>query len=357
MRWRIAEEPRLRGFAVEWLEPGHIILSRRNQLFRSHSIASQPQLVGRVPAPVWRRWASRIRPAQRLLRHQVYNVVKIDDSTLFVTFDKGIGVFDVEGFRFLSGLERPSRVLPGGVASSGEGTLFFGEYLVNPERSPIRIYSWEPGAAAVEVVHEFPARAIRHVHALHHDPFTGAIWCLTGDFDAECRVLFTTDGFKTLETVGAGDESWRSVTLLFTESSIYYATDAEFQRNRIIRLERSSGERTIVGEIDGPVFAAIARGSDLFFAVTAELCPSQVGRSASLWHVDGDGKLEKLFALEKDRWPVGFFLPGTMHLSLGPGIDGTFFFQAVALQGADGRTFRVCPDLREHRSGDGREVG
>ncbi|UCE02093.1 MAG: hypothetical protein JSW67_12655 [Candidatus Latescibacterota bacterium] len=357
MHWRVVEEPRLRGYAVEWLEPGLIILSRRNQLFRSDSIASPPKCLGHVPAPAWRLWASRFRPAQRLLRHQVYNVVKIDDSTLFVTFDKSIGVFDAEGFRFLSGLERPCRVLPGGVASSSQGKLFFGEYLVNPERSPMRIYSWEPGAAAVEVVHEFRAGAIRHVHALHHDPFTGAIWCLTGDFDAECRVLFTTDGFKTLQTVGAGDESWRSVTLLFTQSAVYYATDAEFERNRIIRLERSSGERTTVGEIDGPVFAAIARGSDLFFAGTAELCPSQVGRSASLWHVDGDGKLEKLFALEKDRWPVGFFLPGALHLSLGPGIDGTFFFQAVALQGADGRTFHVRPDLRDQRPAEARGAG
>jgi hypothetical protein len=37
------------------------------------------------------------------------------------------------------------------------------------------------------------------------------------------------------------------------------------------------------------------------------------------------------------------FLPGTLHFPLGPGINETLYFQAVALKDADARCFCVEP--------------
>ena len=77
----------------------------------------------------------------------------------------------------------------------------------------------------------------------------------------------------------------------------------------------------------------------LFFAVTAELCPSQIGRSATLWHVDADDKLSRCFSIEKDWLHRVVFMVGTLHLPCGPGSTDRLHLHGVALKGADQRTF------------------
>ncbi len=340
MSWTVTEEPALRGFTVEWLAGDAMILSRRERIYRRER-DEPPTPLGRVPVAWWRAALSRIRPAQRLLRAMVYNVAPLPDGSQFVTYGRQVGVLRDGRYVALAGLVRPCRVLRGGAAVDDAGHVYFGEYLVNRDRGPMRVYRHAAGTERVEIVHEFAAGAIRHVHGVTRDPFARSLWCLTGDVGDECRLLRTKDGFRTLEVVGGGDETWRCVSLLFTPSHVVYATDAEFTPNRVYRLERATGRREAVGELDGPTYYTTACGEDLFFAVTAELCPSQVGRSATLWWLSPTGLLERIAAFEKDRLPVGIFLPGTLHLPRGPGRADEFYFHAVGLRAADNRTFRV----------------
>ena len=51
------------------------------------------------------------------------------------------------------------------------------------------------------------------------------------------------DALQTLPAVGAGDETWRAVSVQFTRDAVWYATDAEFRPNRLFRLDRASGRR------------------------------------------------------------------------------------------------------------------
>ena len=352
MTWLVDEERALRGYTVEWVAPGETLASRRHTLYqvthdRTAGAVAAPVPMVRLAAPMWKRCASRLRPIQRLLRHMVYNVVKLDDESLFITFAKGVGVARGGQYRDLAGLVRPCRVLRGAVAADPMGRVYFGEYLTNAQRDRMRIYRYTPGAARVEIVHEFPSGAVRHIHGIYRDPFGDALWCVTGDVGDECRMLYSTDGFTTLAELGAGDESWRCVSLQFRREHIYYATDAEFEHNRLYRVERASGRRDVVGALDGPVYYSCARGDDLFFAVTVELCPSQVGRSATLWHLDREDQLNRIAGFEKDAWPVSYFLPGTIHFPCGPGVADEFFVQTVALHGVDGRTFRVYRNGKE----------
>lgn len=130
-----------------------------------------------------------------------------------------------------------------------------------------------------------------------------------------------------------------AVSALFTKDGIWYATDAEFETNRVFRIDRATGRRFELGMVDGPVYYSTRWRRGLFFAVTAELCPSQTGRSATLWAVR-DGELSRVVSVEKDRWPVKL-LPGTLHFPGGPGVEQGLYFQAVALKGVDARCFRV----------------
>lgn len=333
------EEPALRGFAVHWVAPGGVILSRRDELFRARGVGQAVERVGRAPAPLWRALASRIRPLQRLLRFMYYNVLELPDGRLFFTFDRTVGVQEGGVFRALPGLVRPTRVMHGGVALDERGDVYFGEYVGNKTREEVHVYRLPAGGDRLEVIHTFRPGSARHVHGVYHDPFSRYLWCVTGDLPQECRVLRTADGFRTLETVGGGDESWRTVSLVFTERSVHYGSDGEFMRNYLYRIDRATGARHRLDELDGPVYFAQSTGEDLFFGVVAELCPSQSGRSGAIWHVRDGGPGECIAAREKDALPVALFQPGTWQFSRGPGLPGSLFVHVVGLRAADNRTF------------------
>jgi hypothetical protein len=268
----------------------------------------------------------------------VLNVVPLGDGSIFVAFDKEVGVVKNSQYKKLDGLTRPCRVLRGGCAVDEKGDVYFGEYLANAERGSVRVYRYTPGDERVEVEHTFVAGEIRHVHGVYHDKFTGSLWCLTGDDEKECNFFRTTDGFKTLETVGSGDESWRAVSVLFSESSLFYGTDAEFRDNSIYSFDRMSGERESLGTVNGTVFYSKEVNGDLFFTTTAENAPSQAENVAALWLV-ANGECRPLAKFKKDRWHASLFQFGTIHF---PYTNATtdLYFHLVAVEG-DNRTFRV----------------
>lgn len=345
--WEVRPEPALAGFAVEWAEPERLLVSRRNRLYRTQAPGGRLSLLAEFPAPRWKASLARLRPAQRALRFLFYNVLALGDGTLFTSFDRSLGRLVDGRFLPIEGLARPFRVLRSACALGDDGCVYLGEYFDNSEREAVHVYRYVPGAGRLEVAYRFPPGAVRHVHGIYHDPQTGWLWCLTGDRGDECRICRTGDGFTTLETVGQGDESFRSVSAQFTERAIYYATDAEFRTNVLYRIDRISGERTALAELDGPVYYSAAVGGELFFGVTAELCPSQIGRSATLWHVSDATPPTRVVSFEKDAWPRRSFQFGILHFSRGPGQDGGFFLHGLALAGADNRTFFVRPRAAE----------
>jgi hypothetical protein len=217
--------------------------------------------------------------------------------------------------------------------------MFFGEYFDNRDRDEVHVYRLDPASSESQVAHCFTPRSIRHVHGVYRDPYTTDLWCLTGDRGRECQMLRTRDCFSTLDVVGTGDESWRAVSIQFTEDAIVYGTDAEFSQNCIYRIDRRTGDRELLGPINGPVYYSCRDGSDLFFAVAAEACPSHTDRCAALWCVTNAGRLERVVTLKKDSWHTKYFMPGTLHFPAGPGIAGRIYFHAVGLSGADNRTF------------------
>jgi hypothetical protein len=342
-KWQATAEPALRGACVEWLEPGYCLLSRRNQLFEARDPLAAPRKLAEFPAPALRRIGSRLGLLRRFLRFYFYNTLRLADGSFFVSFHKSLAVLRDGCCTPLAGLRRPCKILRGGCALAGDGNVYFGEYILNDARDcEVHLYRHVPGSGCVDVIRTLPVGFTRHIHGIFWNPHEQALWALMGDRGHECRVLRSRDGLASFETVGEGDESWRTVSCLFRRDATYYATDAQFEANHIFRLDRVSGRRDALGEIDGPVYYAHAVGDDLFFASSAELCPSQRGRrTASLWHVDAADNCRRVATFEKDVWPVLLFLAGSISFPRGPGLAGETYFSTTALRGADGATFRL----------------
>ena len=340
MIWTVEPIPELNGYTVEWAEDGNYFLSRRNILYRSPDLKPPFEKVATINAPGWKGIVSGIRLAQRLLRFMVTNVIPLNNGDIFVTFDKSVGVVRDGGFRHLEGLARPCRVLRSACAMDGNGAIYFGEYLANDERAPMRIYKYKPGTNELEVPYFFPANSIKHIHGIYFDRFTNSLICLTGDNESECRMLKTGDGFQTVEPIGEGDETWRAVSILFGKDAMFYGMDAEFRSNHIYRLDRQTGQRMSLGEVNGTVFYSKRLADDLFFATTAENAPSQTENAAVIWNVSPDGQLIEVAKFHKDRWHGTLFMFGTVHFPYVGDLTDQLYFSLVGVE-EDNQTFRI----------------
>jgi len=334
----------IRGYVVEWVDAAGALLSRGHRIYEMAGVRrpEEEDLLFSLPLGWVRAAMVRWRPAQRLTRSIFYNVYRLPDGGVFFSFGRTLGLWRKGAVTGLTGAARPMRCLRGAIAMLPDGTLYLGEYDRNPERRAVRIYRLPAGTARLEVAYEFPAGAVRHVHGLYLQPDTKRIFCTTGDLGKECRLLVTQDGFRTLETVGMGDESWRAVSVGFLGPKIVYGTDAEFVQNRVYAFDGRSGSRECLGDVDGPVYYTARMGQHLLLAVTAEGCPSQPVNQATLWRVTEDLKVQRVASYAKDAWPRQFMF-GSFHFALGPG-DGKGD-QAYAflhgLAGPDGRTVLV----------------
>ena len=91
--YRVRDVSSLRGFAIEYLSPERVLLSKQNILYESDGVGhSSISRVGAVPS-LWKSLVIRMRLVQRALRSMFYNVLPLADGSIFVTYAKEIGVF------------------------------------------------------------------------------------------------------------------------------------------------------------------------------------------------------------------------------------------------------------------------
>lgn len=338
MGWQIEKLPELKGFTIEVAEQENFILSKANSLYNTKDLRKPFEKIAEIKAPLWKKFSSNFRPAQRLLRFMVTNVIPLENNDLFVTFDKSVGLIKNGNYKSLEGLERPCRVLRSACAIDNKGDIYFGEYLANPEREEMFVYRFIKESGFLEKIFTFKKNEIRHIHGLYFDKFTNAIYCLTGDEKRECKILKTTDGFKKTEIIGEGDESWRAVSLLFSEDNFFYGTDAEFRENEIFRVDRQSLDRKAICKVSGTVFYSKKIGEDLFFTTTAENAPSQKENVAALWHIDEIDNCTEIIKFKKDWFNKTLFMLGTIHFPTINNFKDRLYFHLVGVDD-DNQTF------------------
>ena len=337
---RLGTLRRVSDYSIEWAEPGYCLVSRGRYLYQAAAPDASPKWLLEFPASALMRAASARRTSQRLLRALFYNVLRLPSGDLLLTFGREIALFRRGRFHALQGLVHTTRLLRGACAVLPNGDVFFGDYLRGPRPTCARIYRLPAESTRLEVVHEFDAGEILHIHGVHYDPYDDALWAVTGDWRLENRILRSRDGFATMEVIGQGDESWRCIALRFTADSVYYGTDAEYAQNQLYRLDRRSRARQPLCHLDGPVYYSSAVGSHLFWGVAAEMCPSQRERRGSLWCMHDD-QLARVRSFEKDSLPWRLFMPGTVEFPLGPGIPGSLLLRGTGFRGFDGPTYAM----------------
>lgn len=238
-------------------------------------------------------------------------------------------------------------VLHGSICEDDLGNIFFGEYFMNPDRIPVRIWrvsadlkKWQP-AAELDFV--------RHVHGIYQDSYhPKTYWVTVGDFESECYLLKTEDNFKTIKKIGDGSQIWRAVRLFFTKNYICWLTDSHVEQNFACRMNRQTRKIEIGQQLDASVWYGCQTKEGAFIAFTTIERGPAIQSDISSVLVSRDGFLwEKVAGFKKDFWrPVQVFKYGVISCPSGEMHNEEIYLSGEGLVGLDGISIRARIDLK-----------
>lgn len=241
--------------------------------------------------------------------------------------DKPAPIKPIDGYSELA-ISPP--LFAGVAAHQQSGNFYFGEY-INTVKD-VRIIKFCPEDSQLSVVRTFKAGVVKHIHGIFYDEFRNRLWVTTGDKNEQCRIMYTEDEFKTLQTLGEGDQSWRAVSVIPLEHGMLWGTDAgkdatKEDINKIFYYDFETQQRSEIATIGNPAYhsARIAGGGVLVG------CNFEPGRkqdtetASSIWYGGGNqsSTWNKLAKFDYDpgnvRWASKYgyvYLPkGTLHPS------------------------------------------
>jgi hypothetical protein len=193
--------------------------------------------------------------------------------------------------------------LRGGAAVHGKShCVYFGEYLNGHERA-IRVFRIDLTRPVVEACWSFPRDEIKHIHAIHYDPFRNRLWICTGDLDHESAFYYSDDEFASVHRFAGGDQTWRAIAVLFDETGMEWGMDAGKDApaeaiNRIFRYDFASGLHTERAVIGNPAYAAceMSDGTAIMQTTYEPGRKQDTPEAAALWHRDQQGQWQQIFA-------------------------------------------------------------
>lgn len=124
------------------------------------------------------------RLSRQALRIGIHHLLPLVNGNILVTAKRKTYILDTDG-RVVNIFQGYQGNKPGhqGVCLTPDGTIFFGEYLLNSDRSkPVNLYRSTDNGMSFQIINTFPAGDIRHIHFIKWDPYEKCLWLGTGDY-------------------------------------------------------------------------------------------------------------------------------------------------------------------------------
>lgn len=298
-----------------------------------------------IPVGLKDRLASTARLTRRALRYDKSNAVLNHARDGVVVLYRGtIWFYDLTRRSLIQvgTLQQCRNVLHGGIAVTKNG-LYFGEYGANGLRGPVPVWGSYDDGRSWDVVYNFPAKSIKHVHGVYADPYSDSLWIPTGDFAGECFVFEVPGGnFSAIRAHGDGRQIWRPVGLFFEPERLVWAMDSQLETSYLEIFDRTTGQLTQGRDFPGPVWYSkrFTDGS----AVLQTTVESGDGVKSNLSHVFYSHDLIKWTeagAFPKDWLPLRYFKNGVIAFADGPQTPDDFVLFGEALTGLDGQIYHA----------------
>jgi len=233
---------------------GGLLVSRRNRLFLIPDLAApRLQPLGRVP---WGpgQWPAYIGLLDGALKAGIQQALHVDSQRYLVAARKRWWLLTASGEVRDLGALPVGRPMARGLCVS-RGNVYIAEYRSNPARDSVQILR-STDLKRFEAAWKFPARSVRHIHALIPDPFLAdRIWILTGDFDHESSIWHTDDQFESVHHyLNLGQRS-RATDLICHPERLVWGMDSPLETPYIMELPRTDGSTAErVHRLDGPAY-------------------------------------------------------------------------------------------------------
>lgn len=301
----------LKGYVALYVSNEFWILAKGYKLFKYYPEDDTIQYFSRVN-DLKNSLAASNRFSRRLLRAEITHLYKFGENW-FCIARKGIFKYDssTKMFELCHRIERGSR--PMNLCQDSDGTIYFGEYFFNPERTPVRIFKSSDNGKTWDVACSFKNGEINHIHGIFKDKYTGYLWVFTGDDDKACIAEYTTDGFKTINREFEGKQEYRVCVPLFLKDSIVYPTDSQYCQNFIRKIDRDSKQIYDIQAIQGSGIYAVEAGKFYLVSTTVEPSTVNTDKSSHLWFSLDAQQWMELCAFEKDIFKNTLFQFGSIR--------------------------------------------
>lgn len=319
-------------------EPDRIWVAKGMRFFAvdyAGNIASRIYHVGGIKEQL----LSCTRLLSQLLRIGIHHLIPLRDGNILVTAKRKTYILDKEG-NVLNVWRGYQGNKPGhqGICITPDGTVFFAEYLLNPDRDhDIHLWRSIDSGQSFQIVKTWSAGDIRHLHFVKWDKYEQCLWLGTGDYGengSENRLYRSGDNGDTWELIGQYSQDWRAIGVCFTEDSLLWGTDAGSCPDTVhlVKMDRKSRKLTILQDLEGPCHgcASYADGR-VFFSTGVEGGENEKDRYSRMKEF-ADGKCIDVLKLKKDIWPL-IVQYGVMRFPLGSDNCDKVVFTAMGLKG------------------------
>jgi hypothetical protein len=282
------------------------------------------------------------RMARRALRLDKMNAVFTADRRAVIAIYQGqISRCDLatNEVRRTGRLRQCRNVLHCGVCVTPEGHICFGEYGANPKRESVPIWMSVDDGNSWEVVFEFPAGSIKHIHGVYHDPYSGRLLVPTGDFEGECFLYDADTRFSDVRRYGDGTQAWRPVSLFIERDHLVWGMDSQLETSFLQVFDRRTKTLTRGCDFPGPIWYSKALEGVSVLQTTCETGPGVRSDSAHLFASKDNRSWVEVAKFRKDPWPVRYFKSGVIAFADGVQTPDRFALFGEALVGFDGVSF------------------
>lgn len=209
-----------------------------------------------------------------------------------------------------------------------ENGIYFGEYIANRAKKPVKIYR---RTDAWSVVYVFPEGEINHVHSLVVDKDSQKIWLLAGDFDNSAAIYSISNYFQEVEPIVYGEQKFRACVAFPYKGGLLYATDTQMEKNsiRLLQFIEKKWHSTFVADINGSCIYGCEIEGNFVFSTSTEptekinnkymgLLDNQPApgimenKSDIILYSKESDKVEVIYSAKKDFLPYRLFQFGTI---------------------------------------------
>jgi hypothetical protein len=312
---------------------GKCYISRKYDIYCSDDWGASWQLDCRVTETGLNRMITQSSLVARMLRYYIAAFQVLGNGSRVAVARDGLYRAEPGHVRMerVFSISRGSRPL--NLAADGR-RLLFGEYGSGLESSEVYIYVSEDSGKTWHVGHCFPRGDIRHVHNILIDPWENHYWILVGDFDRQPGIGALSKDLKTIDWLTRGGQESRAVGAIVKPDCLLYGTDSDRSRNFIVRLDKKTGNKSELLEIEGSSLYATAFGSFNAISTCVEPNPTCPSRECSLYvSLDGES-WNRIQPHKKDRYSFTYFQFGALILPFSRCDQAKGMFSGQAVTGA-----------------------